>query len=161
MAKTIAKSDEIPKVAILPTNEENDEGISLPADTTESNDSEASEVETDNDKLEVEEKVIEEETSTPPEKEEAPLPEFAKEDEKLGLIYNERPDDVDDLTEIKGVGPVLEKELNNFGVYTFKQISEWSTDNVSEFDNLLSFKGRIDRDDWLTQAKEFQANKSK
>lgn len=163
MAKTIAKSDEIPKVATLPVNEENDEGISLPADTTESNgsESEASEDETDNDKLEDEEEVIEEETSNTPKEEEALLPAFAKEDEKLGLIYNERPDDVDDLTEIKGIGPVLEEKLNNFGIYTFKQISEWSDQNISEFDDLLSFKGRIDRDDWLTQAKEFQANKSK
>ena len=89
------------------------------------------------------------------------LPKHAKEDNKLGLIYSERPVNADDLTKIKGVGPVLEEKLNKFGVYTFNQISHWSPEIVSEFDDLLSFKGRIDRDEWLTQAKDLDANKTK
>jgi len=78
-------------------------------------------------------------------------------DEKRGLIYTTRPDEADDLKVISGVGPVLETKLNDFGIYTYKQISDWSETNIEEFDDLLSFKGRITRDDWLTQAAELHA----
>jgi len=81
-------------------------------------------------------------------------------DEKRGLIYTSAPDDVDDLKVISGVGPVLEKKLNNFGIYTYEQVANWTETNVDEFDGLLSFKGRITRDDWLTQAAELHAKKN-
>ena len=81
-------------------------------------------------------------------------------DSKRGLIYTARPDDADDLKVISGVGPVLEKKLNDFGIYTYKQVADWSEDNVTEFDDLLSFKGRITRDNWLTQATELHAKKN-
>ncbi len=81
-------------------------------------------------------------------------------DEKRGLIYNTRPDDADDLKVISDVGPVLETKLNDFGIYTYKQVADWSESNIEEFDDLLSFKGRIIRDDWLTQATELQAKKN-
>ncbi len=80
-------------------------------------------------------------------------------DHKRGLIYTERPDDADDLKVISGIGPVLEKKLNDFGIYTYKQIADWSDENISEFDDLLSFKGRITRDSWLTQAAELHTKK--
>ncbi len=59
----------------------------------------------------------------------------------------------DDLKKISGVGPQLEKKLNALGVYTFKQISEWNEENVAWVDEYLSFKGRITREDWISQAK--------
>ena len=77
-----------------------------------------------------------------------------------GMIYAERPDDADDLKIISGIGPVIEKKLNGFGIYTYKQVADWSEENITEFDGLLSFKGRINRDDWLTQAAELYAQKS-
>jgi len=80
-------------------------------------------------------------------------------DAKRGLVYTSAPDEVDDLKKISGVGPVLEKKLNEFGIYTFAQVRDWSADNISEFDDLLSFKGRIDRDNWLDQAKTLQEEK--
>ncbi len=61
----------------------------------------------------------------------------------------------DDLKKIKGVGPKLEKELNTAGVFHFSQIASWTEKEVAWADeNLVSFKGRISRDDWVSQAKE-------
>ncbi|NNJ86722.1 MAG: hypothetical protein HKP20_06085 [Akkermansiaceae bacterium] len=86
-------------------------------------------------------------------------PDNATTDNKRGLIYTSKPKDVDDLKVISGVGPVLEQKLNNFGIYTYKQIADWTEANIEEFDNLLSFKGRITRDNWLSQATELDAKK--
>ena len=63
------------------------------------------------------------------------------------------PAQVDDLKRIKGVGAVLEKTLNDLGVYQFAQIADWNSDNVSWVDSFLSFSGRIEREDWIAQAR--------
>jgi large subunit ribosomal protein L15 len=63
----------------------------------------------------------------------------------------------DDLKKIGGVGPKLEGTLNGLGIYHFWQIAEFTPDNVAWVDGYLSFKGRIDRDDWIGQAKAFAA----
>lgn len=60
--------------------------------------------------------------------------------------------DRDDLKRISGVGPVLEGKLNGLGFYHFWQIAKWSRAEVEWVDSYLSFKGRIDRDDWISQA---------
>ncbi len=60
----------------------------------------------------------------------------------------------DNLKTISGVGPKLEKTLNDLGIFHFEQIAGWSAQDVSEVDDLLSFKGRIERDDWVAQAKK-------
>ncbi len=63
--------------------------------------------------------------------------------------------EADDLKVIKGIGPKLEKELNGAGVYHFSQIAGWTEKEVAWADeNLVSFKGRISRDNWVSQAKE-------
>lgn len=79
--------------------------------------------------------------------------------EDLGLVYESAPEEVDDLKKISGVGPALEAKLNGFGIYTFQQIADWTPENIVAFDNLLSFKGRIERDNWLEQASTFLAEK--
>jgi len=61
----------------------------------------------------------------------------------------------DDLTKISGVGPVLVKKLNEAGVTSFAQIAAWTAEDITVFDDKLNFKGRIERDDWIAQAKEF------
>ncbi len=66
----------------------------------------------------------------------------------------------DDLKKIGGVGPKLEGTLNELGIYHFWQIAEFTPDNVAWVDGYLSFKGRIDRDDWIGQAKTFAAEAS-
>ncbi len=77
-----------------------------------------------------------------------------------GQIYEVAPDVVDDLKVISGVGPAIEEKLNNYGIYTYAQIAAWTPENVEAFDALLSFKGRIDRDDWIKQATDLAAGTS-
>jgi NADH-quinone oxidoreductase subunit E len=59
----------------------------------------------------------------------------------------------DDLTKIKGIGAKLEGKLNGFGVYYFRQIADWTDEEVAEMDKHLGFPGRIVRDQWREQAK--------
>ncbi len=60
----------------------------------------------------------------------------------------------DDLKQLSGVGPALEKKLHEAGVTTFAQIAAWNADDVAAMDEKLSFKGRIEREGWIAQAKE-------
>lgn len=64
----------------------------------------------------------------------------------------------DDLKKLKGVGPALEKKLHAAGVTSFAQIAAWGPEDVAEMDDKLSFKGRIERDDWIGQAKDLAGN---
>ena len=59
----------------------------------------------------------------------------------------------DDLKLISGVGPKLESTLNGLGFWHFAQIAKWKKADVAIVDDQLSFKGRIERDDWIKQAK--------
>ena len=59
----------------------------------------------------------------------------------------------DDLKQLSGVGPALEKKLLAAGVTTFAQIAAWTEADIAEFDEKLSFKGRIEREGWVEQAK--------
>lgn len=68
-------------------------------------------------------------------------------------LYDSRPEGADDLKEISGVGPKLEGVLNDMGIYRFAQIAVWTTDNIAWVDQRLTFKGRIARDDWVSQAR--------
>ena len=63
----------------------------------------------------------------------------------------------DDLKLLSGVGPALEKKLHEAGVTTFAQIASWGPAEIAEFDEKLSFKGRIERENWIEQAKELAA----
>lgn len=80
---------------------------------------------------------------------------------KPALLKAPRADGADDLKKIKGVGPKLEKVLNDTGVYHFDQIAAWSADEVAWADeNLVGFKGRVSRDDWVSQAKALASGQS-
>ncbi len=59
----------------------------------------------------------------------------------------------DDLKLISGIGPGIEKTLHALGIYHFRQIAELSPDNVAWIDQRLRFRGRIEREDWIGQAK--------
>lgn len=61
----------------------------------------------------------------------------------------------DDLTRISGIGPVIVGKLEALGITTFQQIADFTADDISRTDTELNFKGRIERDDWIKQAKEF------
>ncbi len=60
----------------------------------------------------------------------------------------------DDLKRISGVGPVLEKTLNELGIFHYKQIAELSSNNVSWLNNYMAFPGRIERENWVSQARD-------
>ena len=63
----------------------------------------------------------------------------------------------DDLKRISGVGPKLERLLNKNGVYYFWQVASWNRSDVKVIDDRLDvFKGRIDRDEWVKQAKSLR-----
>lgn len=60
----------------------------------------------------------------------------------------------DNLKEIKGIGPKLEKLCNSMGFYHFDQIANWTADEIDWVNaNLEGFKGRVTRDEWVSQAK--------
>ncbi|MDG1354092.1 MAG: 50S ribosomal protein L21 [Sulfitobacter sp.] len=59
----------------------------------------------------------------------------------------------DDLSEISGVGPVIVGKLNDAGITTFAQIAAWTDADVESIEEILSFKGRVGREDWIAQAK--------
>ncbi len=74
-------------------------------------------------------------------------------DPHLGLVYTSRPAHQDDLTALKGIARVLEQRLHGLGVYTYEQIAGWNTDQVREFSSRLAFKDRIQREEWVEQAR--------
>ena len=80
-------------------------------------------------------------------------------DSARGIVFTEAPESRDDLKRISGIAKVLEGRLNEFGVYTFKQIIQWTPEEVEEFSRLLAFRDRIDRDDWQGQARFFYTQK--
>ncbi len=71
----------------------------------------------------------------------------------LPQLFTAPAGDGDDLTKINGVGPVLVEKLNKMGITTFAQVAAFTPEDVANVDDALSFKGRIDRDNWIEQAK--------
>ena len=59
----------------------------------------------------------------------------------------------DDLTKLTGVGPQLEKKLNDAGIYHYWQLAAMKPEDVKKVDADLKLHGRIDRDNWVTQAR--------
>ncbi|MEQ9635051.1 MAG: 50S ribosomal protein L21 [Devosia marina] len=66
----------------------------------------------------------------------------------------------DDVKLIGGVGPALEKKLAAAGITSLKQIADWTAEDVAKFDEELNFKGRIEREEWIAQAKDLIAGKA-
>jgi N utilization substance protein A len=87
--------------------------------------------------------------------------EVAGEDE---AIEGERPQaleapdgEADDLQRINGIGPKLEGVLNDLGIFHFGQIAALTPENIAWIDGYLRFKGRIEREDWIGQARDLAA----
>jgi NADH-quinone oxidoreductase subunit E len=71
-----------------------------------------------------------------------------------------RPDEVDDIKEIRGIGPVLERVLNRLGIYLFRQIAEFTPEDIEWVSaNLPEFPRRIIQERWIDQARELHAKK--
>ncbi|MEM1199544.1 MAG: EAL domain-containing protein, partial [Pseudomonadota bacterium] len=63
----------------------------------------------------------------------------------------------DDLTKIKGIGPALARELHNMGFHTFRQLSELDPDQIEQVNDQIGFPGRVERENWIGQARDFAA----
>jgi predicted flap endonuclease-1-like 5' DNA nuclease len=66
----------------------------------------------------------------------------------------------DDLQQISGIGPGIEKILHQLGIYHFRQIAQFTPDNVAWVNQRLRFRGRIEREDWIGQAKRLAAGET-
>jgi large subunit ribosomal protein L21 len=71
----------------------------------------------------------------------------------------ETSDVKDDVSLISGIGPKLKEKLAGYGVTTLKQISKMSAADLARMDEALDLKGRVERDEWVIQAKELLAGK--
>lgn len=61
----------------------------------------------------------------------------------------------DDLKRISGIGPFIEEKLNALDIYTFLQISRFSEEDVQKITEAIAFfPGRIQRDNWIGQARQ-------
>ena len=61
----------------------------------------------------------------------------------------------DDLQEIVGIGKVFEQTLHELGIFSFRQIAAFGVADVARINmELKEFKGRMEQDDWIGQAKE-------
>ena len=72
-------------------------------------------------------------------------------------------EDKDDLKMISGIGPFIEERLHALDIFTFEQISKFTPNDIETINDALEyFSGRIERDEWVIQAKEIvQHHKSK
>jgi len=59
----------------------------------------------------------------------------------------------DDLKKVKGIGPVYEGKLNEFGIFTFEQIGKLNAEARDAIEDLTGFPGRVEREAWVAQAK--------
>ena len=67
---------------------------------------------------------------------------------------------VDDLKKISGVGPVIETQLAGIGITTYRQIADLTADDVARVNDAIEvFQGRIEREDWITQAARLHREK--
>jgi len=65
---------------------------------------------------------------------------------------------MDDLKLIFGIGPKIEKLLNNDGVRRFEDIAAWNKADIQKYSEMLgSFPDRIERDEWVLSAQQIIA----
>ena len=63
----------------------------------------------------------------------------------------------DDMMKLHGVGPQVVQKLTDAGIYHFWQLAGMTAEDVTKLDHDLKLGGRIDRDGWVTQARELAA----
>ena len=76
----------------------------------------------------------------------------------LGLVAA-RGGKADDLKRIRGIGPQNEARLHGLGIWHFEQIASWTAEQVKWVGGYMAFPGRIDRENWLAQAKTLASGK--
>jgi len=71
---------------------------------------------------------------------------------RIGIAHK---DEADDLTIISGIGGWIKEKLNALDIYTFRQISNFTEEDVKAVTEAIEyFPGRIERDEWILQAQE-------
>jgi len=61
--------------------------------------------------------------------------------------------DSDDLKRIRGIGVLIEKKLNSLGITHYEQVANWTGADIERISRILDFKGRIEREHWIEQAR--------
>ncbi len=74
-----------------------------------------------------------------------------------GQIGGGKSAQVDDLKRVRGVGVLIEKKLNSMGVTSYRQIANWSGADIDRVSQVLDFRGRIERENWVEQARILSA----
>jgi len=70
--------------------------------------------------------------------------------------------EADDLKDIVGIGPFLERKLHSLGIYTFRQVSNFAKEDIDKVNEIIEFfPGRIERDNWTDQARTLYERKYK
>ncbi|GAB3936363.1 hypothetical protein [Larkinella terrae] len=68
--------------------------------------------------------------------------------------------EADDLKEIVGVGPFFERKLHTLGIFSFRQLANFTTEDVEKVSDIIEFfPDRIEREDWVGQAKQLYKEK--
>lgn len=63
----------------------------------------------------------------------------------------------DDLKRMTGLGPAIEKKFHAAGITTYEQIADLDEEEAQALDERLELKGRIQRENWVAQARELAA----
>lgn len=72
---------------------------------------------------------------------------------KPELLDAPKNNNKDALSQIKGIGPKLEEQLNTAGIYHFEQIAQWTEENIAWLEMHTAFAHRAKKDFWVNQAK--------
>ena len=91
-----------------------------------------------------------------------PAPKFKSKEEAAEVLGFKFTDEAhkEDLTIIKGIGPFIQEKLNELGIYTIEQISDFTISTVTKVSDAIEyFPGRIQRDFWVEQANEITSDR--
>jgi predicted flap endonuclease-1-like 5' DNA nuclease len=92
---------------------------------------------------------------------------FKRISERKTIIYYNRigtakKEEADNLTIISGIGGWIQEKLNALDIYTFRQISNFTKEDIQAVTEAIEyFPGRIERDEWILQARELIKIKGK
>jgi NADH-quinone oxidoreductase subunit E len=70
------------------------------------------------------------------------------------LLKEAREGGKDNLSLLKGIGPVVEEKLNKLGIYHLDQIASWNAEEQAWVDEQILFPRKVEREEWTKQAKE-------
>jgi len=72
---------------------------------------------------------------------------------RIGAAKGLRGGPAEDLKRIRGIGVLIEKKLNQMGIVAYEQIANWTAEEIDRISQSLDFKGRIERENWVEQAR--------